>query len=407
MFSIRRKREINLYLNRIMILYARRPEVKSMIYMDNAATTLRKPVQVKEAVLTALDTMGNAGRGASDPALDASRVIYGTREKLAGLFHAESPSRIVFTVNSTESLNIAIKGLCDPGDHVITTVLEHNSVLRPLYECRERGTALTILGCDEKGNISYEEMERAVRPETKMIVCTHASNLTGNMIDLERVHAIAKRHGLLLIVDASQTAGVWEIDVQKLGIDVLCFTGHKGLLGPQGTGGMYVRSGVEIRPLLSGGSGIDTYNTHHPAQMPTALEAGTLNGHGIAGLGAAVSYITEIGPDTIRERELALMQRFYQGISGIPGVKVYGDFSTKDRAAIVSFNIGDYDSSEVSDELNVRYGIVTRPGAHCAPLMHQALGTVDQGAVRFSFSHFNTEEEVDAAVRAVKELAEE
>lgn len=407
MFSIRRKREINLYLNRIMILYARRPEVKSMIYMDNAATTLRKPVQVKEAVLAALDTMGNAGRGASDPALDASRVIYGTREKLAGLFHAESPSRIVFTVNSTESLNIAIKGLCDPGDHVITTVLEHNSVLRPLYECRERGTALTILGCDEKGNISYEEMERAVRPETKMIVCTHASNLTGNMIDLERVHAIAKRHGLLLIVDASQTAGVWEIDVQKLGIDVLCFTGHKGLLGPQGTGGMYVRSGVEIRPLLSGGSGIDTYNTHHPAQMPTALEAGTLNGHGIAGLGAAVSYITEIGPDTIRERELALMQRFYLGISGIPGVKVYGDFSTKNRAAIVSFNIGDYDSSEVSDELNVRYGIVTRPGAHCAPLMHQALGTVDQGAVRFSFSHFNTEEEVDAAVRAVKELAEE
>ena len=390
-----------------MILYARRPEVKSMIYMDNAATTLRKPVQVKEAVLAALDTMGNAGRGASDPALDASRVIYGTREKLAGLFHAESPSRIVFTVNSTESLNIAIKGLCDPGDHVITTVLEHNSVLRPLYECRERGTALTILGCDEKGNISYEEMERAVRPETKMIVCTHASNLTGNMIDLERVHAIAKRHGLLLIVDASQTAGVWEIDVQKLGIDVLCFTGHKGLLGPQGTGGMYVRSGVEIRPLLSGGSGIDTYNTHHPAQMPTALEAGTLNGHGIAGLGAAVSYITETGPDTIRERELALMQRFYLGISGIPGVKVYGDFSTKNRAAIVSFNIGDYDSSEVSDELNVRYGIVTRPGAHCAPLMHQALGTVDQGAVRFSFSHFNTEEEVDAAVRAVKELAEE
>ena len=378
-----------------------------MIYMDNAATTLRKPVQVKEAVLAVLDTMGNAGRGASDPALDASRVIYGTREKLAGLFHAESPSRIVFTVNSTESLNIAIKGLCDPGDHVITTVLEHNSVLRPLYECRERGTALTILGCDEKGNISYEEMERAVRPETKMIVCTHASNLTGNMIDLERVHAIAKRHGLLLIVDASQTAGVWEIDVQKLGIDVLCFTGHKGLLGPQGTGGMYVRSGVEIRPLLSGGSGIDTYNTHHPAQMPTALEAGTLNGHGIAGLGAAVSYITEIGPDTIRERELALMQRFYLGISGIPGVKVYGDFSTKNRAAIVSFNIGDYDSSEVSDELNVRYGIVTRPGAHCAPLMHQALGTVDQGAVRFSFSHFNTEEEVDAAVRAVKELAEE
>ena len=378
-----------------------------MIYLDNAATTLQKPDAVKKAVMEAFDTLGNAGRGASEPALSASRMIYGAREVLAGFFHAESANCIVFTANSTESLNIALKGLFSEGDHVITTVLEHNSVLRPLYECRERGTALTILGCDEKGNISYEEMERAVRPETKMIVCTHASNLTGNMIDLERVHAIAKRHGLLLIVDASQTAGVWEIDVQKLGIDVLCFTGHKGLLGPQGTGGMYVRSGVEIRPLLSGGSGIDTYNTHHPAQMPTALEAGTLNGHGIAGLGAAVSYIMETGPDTIREWELALMQRFYQGISGIPGVKVYGDFSTKNRAAIVSFNIGDYDSSEVSDELNVHYGIVTRPGAHCAPLMHQALGTVDQGAVRFSFSHFNTEEEVDVSVRAVKELAEE
>ena len=407
MFSIRRKREINLYLNRIMILYARRPEVKSMIYMDNAATTLRKPVQVKEAVLAALDTMGNAGRGASDPALDASRVIYGTREKLAGLFHAESPSRIVFTVNSTESLNIAIKGLCDPGDHVITTVLEHNSVLRPLYECRERGTALTILECDEKGNISYEEMEAAIQADTKAVVCTHASNLTGNMIELERVGAMAKRHGLLFVVDASQTVGVWPIDVEKMQIDVLCFTGHKSLLGPQGTGGMYVREGVYIRPLLSGGSGIDTYNEKHPAEMPTALEAGTLNGHGIAGLGAALSWIEKTGMDRIRQRELSLMRRFYNGVFRIPGVTVYGDLETEKRAPVVSLNILDYDSSEVSDELSTVYGIVTRPGAHCAPLMHRALGTVEQGAVRFSFSFFNTEEEVDLAIEAVRELARE
>ena len=378
-----------------------------MIYMDNAATTLHKPDVVKAAVLAAFDTMGNAGRGASEPALDASRVIYAAREKLAHFFNAESASRIVFTANSTESLNIAIKGLFCPGNHVITTVLEHNSVLRPLYECQEQGVEITILGCDEKGNILYEEMERAVKDNTKAVVCTHASNLTGNMIDLNKVGEITKRHGLLLVVDASQTAGVWPVDVQEQGIDVLCFTGHKGLLGPQGTGGMYVRTGVDIRPLLSGGSGIDTYNPHHPSQMPTALEAGTLNGHGIAGLGAAVAWLEETGLNVIREKEQSLMRRFYEGISAIPGIKVYGDFSTNDRAAIVSFNIGDYDSSEVSDELNVEYGIVTRPGAHCAPLMHKALGTVEQGAVRFSFSHYNTEEEVDAAIRAVEELARE
>ena len=378
-----------------------------MIYMDNAATTLHKPDVVKAAVLAAFDTMGNAGRGASEPALDASRVIYAAREKLAHFFNAESASRIVFTANSTESLNIAIKGLFCPGNHVITTVLEHNSVLRPLYECQEQGVEITILGCDEKGNISYEEMESAVKDNTKAVVCTHASNLTGNMIDLNKVGEITKRHGLLLVVDASQTAGVWPVDVQEQGVDVLCFTGHKGLLGPQGTGGMYVRTGVDIRPLLSGGSGIDTYNPHHPSQMPTALEAGTLNGHGIAGLGAAVTYLEETGLNVIREKEQSLMRRFYEGISAIPGIKVYGDFSTNDRAAIVSFNIGDYDSSEVSDELNVEYGIVTRPGAHCAPLMHKALGTVEQGAVRFSFSHYNTEEEVDTAVRAVEELARE
>ena len=346
-----------------------------MIYLDNAATTLHKPEAVKKAVAEAFDVMGNAGRGASAPALDASRIIYGTREKLARFFHAENANRIVFTANSTESLNIAVKGI-------------------------------TVLGCDEKGNISYEEMESAVRADTKAVICTHASNLTGNMIDLRRVGAIAREKGILFIVDASQTAGVYPIDVQRLGIDVLCFTGHKSLLGPQGTGGMYVRTGVEIRPLLSGGSGVDTYNPHHPAVMPTALEAGTLNGHGIAGLGAAVSYLEETGLDSVREKELSLMWRFYEGVSRIPAVKIYGDFETGRRCPIVSLNIGDYDSSEVSDELNIGYGIVTRPGAHCAPLMHRALGTVSQGAVRFSFSHFNTEEEIDFAVKAVEELTD-
>ena len=375
--------------------------------MDNAATTIHKPEEVRAAVMAAFDTMGNAGRGASVPALDASRIIYGTREKLARLFHAGDPRRIVFTANSTESLNIALKGLFSGGNHVITTVLEHNSVLRPLYECRENGVELTILGCDGKGRISYEEMEAAVQADTKAVVCTHASNLTGNMTDLERVGTMAKRHGLLFVVDASQTAGVWPIDVEKMQIDVLCFTGHKSLLGPQGTGGMYVREGVHIRPLLSGGSGIDTYNEKHPAEMPTVLEAGTLNGHGIAGLGAALSWIEKTGMDRIRQRELSLMRRFYNGVFRIPGVTVYGDLETEKRAPVVSLNILDYDSSEVSDELSTVYGIVTRPGAHCAPLMHRALGTVEQGAVRFSFSFFNTEEEVDLAIEAVRELARE
>lgn len=378
-----------------------------MIYMDNAATTLRKPPQVAKAMVQALDSIGNAGRGVTEASLGAARIIYDTREKLCRLFGAESPNRIVFTANSTESLNIGIKGILKSGDHVITTVLEHNSVLRPLYECRERGVELTILDCDEKGNISCEDIEMAIRENTRAIVCTHGSNLTGNMPDIDAVGAAAEKHQVLFVVDASQTAGVFPINVQKMKIDILCFTGHKSLGGPQGTGGMYVRTGVEVKPLLSGGSGVDTYNIHHPKEMPTALEAGTLNGHGIAGLNAALCYLEETGQDKVREKELSLMRMFYEGIRTIPSVKIYGDFDAKRRCPIVSFNIGSYDSSEVSDELFSVYGIATRPGAHCAPLMHKALGTIDQGAVRFSFSHYNTEEEVKTAIEAVRKLAEE
>lgn len=376
-----------------------------MIYLDNAATTIRKPQAVIDAVASAMCSMGNAGRGFNDASLGASRIIYEVREKLARLFHAENPKQIAFTANSTESLNIAIKGTLAPGDHVITTALEHNSVLRPLYEMEEKGVKLTILDSDRLGRIDYEAFRRNIRKDTKAIVCTHASNLTGNLVDIRRVGQIAAAHGLLFIVDASQTAGVFPIDVQEMGISILCFTGHKGLLGPQGTGGLYVKPGLFIRPLLSGGSGVQTYNKRHPAEMPTALEAGTLNGHGIAGLGAAIGYLLEKGIDSIRGREQALMRRFYEGVKDIPGVTVYGDFSSWERCAIVTLNIGDYDPSEVSDELLITYGISTRSGGHCAPLMHKALGTEGQGAVRFSFSHYNTEEEVDAAIRAVAELA--
>ena len=376
-----------------------------MIYLDNAATTIRKPQTVIDAVASAMCSMGNAGRGVNDASLGAARTIYEAREKLARLFHAEQPKQIAFTSNSTESLNIAVKGTLVPGDHVITTALEHNSVLRPLYELEKTGVELTILDSDRLGRINYEDFHQEIRENTKAIVCTHGSNLTGNLIDIRRVGQIAAKRGLLLIVDASQTAGVFPIDVQKMHIDILCFTGHKGLLGPQGTGGLYVRPGLAVRPFKSGGSGVQTYSKSHPAEMPTALEAGTLNGHGIAGLSAAADYLLETGIDAVRIREQELMDRFYKGVRDIPGVTVYGDFTSMERCAIVTLNIGDYDSSEVSDELLMTYGISTRSGGHCAPLMHQALGTAEQGAVRFSFSHYNTEEEVDIAIRAVRELA--
>lgn len=377
-----------------------------MIYMDNAATTMQKPPQVIQAVAEAMTKLGNAGRGAHEASLDASRGIYHTRELLAAFLGASSPRQIVLTNNSTESLNIAIKGLLRPGDHVITTMLEHNSVLRPLYEMEEAGVELTIIKSNQAGTICYSDVEQAIRSNTKAIVCTHGSNLTGNLVDIQKVGEIAKTHQIRLIVDASQTCGVYPIDVEKMHIDVLCFTGHKGLLGPQGTGGMYVKEGLKIRPLKTGGSGIDTYNKHHPEEMPTALEAGTLNGHGFAGLAAGIEYLNKTGVDAVREKEQEFMWQFYNGVKGIPSVTVYGDFSVTERCPIVTLNIGAYDSAEVSDELLTEYDISTRPGAHCAPLMHKALGTVEQGAVRFSFSHYNTKEEVEIAINAIRELAE-
>lgn len=379
-----------------------------MIYLDNAATTLHKPPQVIDAVVRAMNAMGNAARGAHGGALEASRTVYGTRVKLAKLFACPRPDHVVFTANSTEALNIAISGILRPGDHAVTTDCEHNSVLRPLYRLEEeRGVALDIVPADYLGRVDYTDFERLVRPGTRAVVCTHASNLTGNVLDIARISEIAHRQGALLIVDASQTAGAIPIDMEAMGIDVLCFTGHKGLMGPQGTGGLCVRPGVEIAPWKVGGSGVHSYDRHQPEEYPTRLEAGTLNGHGIAGLSAALDYIGQVGLEAIEEKEHALMERFYQAVSAMEGVAVYGDFSQPRRSAIVTLNIRDYDSSAVSDELSESYGIATRPGAHCAPRMHEALGTTDRGAVRFSFSWFNTVEEVDEAIRAVRELAEE
>lgn len=376
-----------------------------MIYFDNAATTLQKPPAVAEAMLQALQFLGNAGRGAHEPTLKAARVIYDTRVKLARLFGADNPSRIAFASNATEALNCVLQRLFTPGDHVLTTVCEHNSVLRPLYLAEADGVNVTHVQADALGRIDYAELEQNLRSQTKAVVITHASNLTGNLTDLKLVSAFTHKYGLLLVVDASQTAGSFPIDVVELGIDILCFTGHKGLMGPQGTGGIYVRPGLAVRPFKVGGSGVHSFLTTHPSEMPTVLEAGTLNGHGIAGLNAALDFLLATGIEKIHAHENQLMRRFVQGVQNLPAVKLYGDYQAEKRAAIVALNIGTLDSAAVSDILWEDYQICVRAGAHCAPLLHRHFGTEKQGAVRFSFGYFNTEAEVDIAVEAVKELA--
>ena len=377
-----------------------------MIYLDSSATSFLKPPQVAEAVFRSFNTIGNAGRGAHAPTLNASRLIYDTREKLAALFGTPDPSRIAFTCNATEALNIAIHGAIHPGEHVITTACEHNSVLRPLYLKEKEGTELTMIPADKKGRIRYDLLESSVKSNTSAIVLTHASNLSGNVTDLAFVSNFAKKHGLLLIVDASQTAGSLPINVVKMGIDILCFTGHKGLFGPQGTGGLYVREGLTLSPLKSGGSGIHSFDRQHPTDMPTALEAGTLNGHGIAGLNAGLDYILSTGVKNIHAKEISLARRFVNGISDISDLKLYGDIDAPLRTPIISLNIGNMSSASVSDILWEDYEICVRAGAHCAPLMHKTFGTEKQGAVRFSFSCFNTEAEIDTAIQAMHEIAE-
>ena len=378
-----------------------------MIYLDNAATTRPKPPGVAEAVTAAMLSYGNSGRGTHPEALAAARTVYGLREKLAALFGCKRPGHVCFTPNSTTALNIAISGLLGPGDHVISTDLEHNSVLRPLYRLRQQGAAVDFVPADGTGRLAYEAFKQLLRPDTRAVVCTHASNLTGDLVNIDWVGEFCRAHGLLFILDASQTAGVFPINMEEQHIDVVCFTGHKSLLGPQGTGGLCVREGVNIRPFAVGGTGVQSFSETQPAEYPTRLEAGTLNSHGLAGLGAALDFLKRTGLDTIRARETALARRFYEKVRALSGVRVYGDWTATDHAPIVALNIADLDSSAVSDELAERFGIATRPGAHCAPRLHRALGTEDQGAVRFSWSYFNTEAETDTAAEAVRILTSE
>ena len=378
-----------------------------MIYLDNAATTMHKPQTVIDAVTQAMCSLGNAGRGATSGALDAARTIHACRAKLARLLGCPRANRVCFTPNSTAALNTAINGVVRPGDHVVTSVLEHNSVLRPLNRLTaEQGVTVEHAGCDTNGVLDYDELERLVTPGTRAVVVTHASNVTGNAVDIARVAAMAHAVGALVIVDASQSAGTAHIDMQTMGLDVVCFTGHKGLMGPQGTGGLAVAEGVDVAPWAMGGTGVHSFDALQPLEWPTRLEAGTLNGHGIAGLSAGLAFIeAQGGVEAIAAHERALADRFLAGVREIPGIKLYGVFDQPTRSAIVSLNVGDIDSAEISDALMQGWGIATRPGAHCAPLMHRALGTERQGVVRFSFGYFNTDEEVDTAIDALRDLA--
>ncbi len=377
-----------------------------MIYLDNAATTMRKPQVVVDAVVEALQSMGNASRGTSEASLVATRADYVARERLARLFGCPWADHVAFCSNSTEALNLALMGLVRPGDHVVSTDLEHNSVLRPLYRLRDEcGVRLDFAGADGEGRLDYEALERLVVDGTRLVAVTHGSNVTGNMVDVRRVADVAHAHGALVVLDASQTAGAHDVDMGRLGADVVCFTGHKGLMGPQGTGGLCLAEGVDMAPLKVGGTGVKSFLETQPDEYPTRLEAGTLNNHGIAGLSAALGWLEEVGVDEVRAHEDSLMRRFWAGVRDVAGVRVYGDFERAERCAIVSLNVRGYSSAAVSDELSQRWDIATRSGAHCAPRMHRALGTVEQGVVRFSFSYFNTEDEVDVAIAAVRELA--
>lgn len=381
-----------------------------MIYLDNAATTLCKPPCVVDAVVAAMGLLGNAGRGASAGSLDAARVVEGCRARVAALLGCARADHVAFAPNSTEALNCAINGLVRSGDRVVTTVLEHNSVLRPLNRlAAERGVTVERAGCDALGRLDMAGLERLVTPGIRAVVVTHASNVTGNVVDVARVAELAHAAGALCVVDASQTAGCVPVDMGGMGLDVVCFTGHKALMGPQGTGGLAVAEGVDVRPWNVGGTGVHSFDALQPEGWPTRLEAGTLNGHGLAGLSAALDYLAERGGvAAVGARELAMARRLYEGVREIAGVTVYGDWEAgpRVRTGVVALNVGGVDSAEVSDALTAGWGIATRPGAHCAPLMHEALGTAEQGIVRLSTSWFTTEDEVDAAVEAVREIAE-
>ena len=379
-----------------------------MIYLDNAATTWPKPQNVVESVEEALVRKGgNAGRGGHGVAMQMARLIHQTREDLCALFGTDDPTRVIFTQNATHALNQALFGLLHPGDHVITSALEHNAVARPLYALRQRGVEVSEVPGVPGNEFQVESYRKAFQTNTKLVVTLHASNVTGVLLPIHEIGQVALEHKVLYLLDAAQTAGVFPIDLGRVPVDLLAFPGHKGLLGPQGTGGLIIKSEIGLEPLIYGGTGSLSEDERQPDFMPDALESGTLNGVGIAGLGAGVRYILSEGVDRIRVREQALCRKLWEGLKEIPGVKLYGSELVERRAPIVAFNIGEIDSVALSFALEEKAGIIARAGLHCAAHAHRMLGTLDQGVVRFSPSHFTSDEEIDTALQALKIVAEE
>ncbi|MCR1899257.1 aminotransferase class V-fold PLP-dependent enzyme [Irregularibacter muris] len=378
------------------------------IYFDNAATTFPKPERVYEEMERVMRSCANPGRAGHKMALESGRMIYKTRELLAKLFKIQNPMQIIFTYNATDALNLGIKGFLKKGHHVITTSMEHNSVIRPLKVLEKKDIIeLTIVKGDPQGNVDVEDIERAIKTNTQMIITTHASNVVGTLLPIAKIGAIAKKHEIIYMVDAAQSAGVYPIDVEKMNIDMLAFPGHKSLMGPQGIGGLYIKEGLFVESLREGGTGSQSESLIQPDMLPDRYESGTPNTIGIAGLGAGVKFLLEEGMDRIREHEEMLTQRFIDGVKEIEAVKVYGTQGAKKQAAVVSINMGQRDTSEISFILDHKYDIACRSGLHCSPLAHKTLGTFEQGTLRFSMGYFNTKEEVDEVISALKEISNE
>jgi len=377
-----------------------------MIYLDNAATTFPKPKSVYENVMRAMTEYGaNPGRGSHAMAIEGARVIYETRELIAELFNLDDPMRVIFTFNATDGLNLAIKGILKPGDHVIATAMDHNSVLRPIKELEKSGVENTIVTCAQDGSIKVEDIEKAIKSNTKLVVTTHVSNLTGTIFPIEEIGKMCKEKNVLYLVDASQSAGVLEIDLKKQNIDFLAAPGHKGLLGPQGTGILLINSDAEIKQLKEGGTGSESSSMYQPNFYPDKFEAGTHNLPGIAGLNAGVKYILNRGTKSIYSHEKNILELFINETKKNPKIKIYGPERIEERSGVVPINIEGMDSSEVAYILDTEYNIAVRPGLHCAPLAHKTIGTEKIGAVRFAVGPFTKKSEIMAAVKALNEIS--
>ncbi|TVY10704.1 aminotransferase class V-fold PLP-dependent enzyme [Paenibacillus cremeus] len=379
----------------------------AVIYLDHAASSWPKPPKVMEAMVQSIEQFGaNPGRGSHEMAVKASRVLFEGRKSLAKLFKIKNPNDIAFTLNTTMSLNMAIKGFVKPGEHVICTAVEHNSVRRPLeYLKRTRDIKVTYIETNPKGELTIDDVARAVTSETKLIVCTHSSNMLGSILPVAEIGQLCRDKGIKLLVDAAQTAGTLPIDVGLMGIHMLAFPGHKALLGPQGTGGLYIHPDIDLEPLMHGGTGSQSEAIEQPTVRPDRYEAGTPNTVGIAGLTEGVKFVLQEGVEQIHLKEWALTQRMMEGLMGVTGVTVLGPDLGQNKTGIVSFTIADADSSEVAFVLDQSFQIAVRAGYHCTPLAHEMAGTMARGAVRASVGYFTTEAEVEQLIHAVREIA--